>query len=449
VKMQSAFDIFFANGLPQNDLIAKFSVVVPTEMTVCSNDSFPEENGNKHCVVKYFCLDCWKALCVECCRVHFKTKVTEQHKLRPIANIDEADISTRRRQLLSHCSLHTNEKLVILCRQCQDVICSSCFAGYHAGHDCVELKTIDEEIVQELRKEQEEVLQRKVDVSKQMHSIERKISAVDNNKSEKLFEIQEHVAKLRGKAHEAYMKIIAKINDIEEEAKNSVLEEAAKNKKCLLPLKDSCAKKMNKLHQINSAFDIILNPSTPVVEQCQFSTLWLDSEILPPICSEVLDPAVTSEIKLTNLVYVPVRVNCDKSSSEELQVEAMLSVPQSPLRSHENEIGIRVLQNFVRRHSVPLTNAPVAVPGQFTQCNAASQPIPIYGATTPNFYSLQQMYIQQVQVCSNIIIYVDKLQYKTKMCTAEGLDKQTIRRMCYDSINLVQHRECQHQLSIR
>jgi hypothetical protein len=231
--MQSAFDIFFANGLPQNDLIAKFSVVVPTKMTVCSNDSFPEENGNKHGVVKYFCLDCWKALCVECCRVHFKTKVTEQHKVRPVASIDEADISTRRRHLLSHCSLHTNEKLVKFCRQCQDVICSSCFAGDHAGHDCVELKTIDKVIAQELRKEQEEILQHEVDVSKQMQSIERKINAVDNNKSEKLFEIQEHVAKLRSKAHEAYMKIIAKINDVEEEAKKNVLEEVAKHKKHL------------------------------------------------------------------------------------------------------------------------------------------------------------------------------------------------------------------------
>jgi hypothetical protein len=54
---------------------------------------------------------------------------------------------------------------------------------------------------------------------------------------------------------------------------------------------------MNKLHQINSAFDIILNPSTPVVEQCQFSILWLDSEILPPICSEELDPALTNEME--------------------------------------------------------------------------------------------------------------------------------------------------------
>jgi hypothetical protein len=396
--MQSAFDIFFANGpgLPQNDLIAKFSIDVLTEVTVCSNDSFPQKNGNKHGIVEYFCVDCWKALCVECSRVHFKIKVTEQHKLRPIANIDEADINTRRRQLLSHCSLHTNEKLVLFCRQCQDIICSSCFAGDHIGHDCVELKEVEEKIVQELRKVQQEVLQRKVDVSKQMQSIESKINAVDNNKSEKLFELQVHIAKLRNKAHEAYMKIIAKINDVEEEVKKNVLEEVAKHKKCLLPLKDSCEKKMNKLHQINSAFDIILNPSTSVVEQCQFSTLWLDSEILPPICSEVLDPAVTSEIKLTNLVYVPVRVNCDESSSEELQVEATLSVPQSPLKSHENKIGVHVSQNYGPKHSVPM-GTPVAVPGQYVY--NASQPVPMYGATPSNFYPQQQMFVQQVQVC--------------------------------------------------
>jgi hypothetical protein len=142
--MLSAFDIFPANVLPQHDLIAKFSVVVPTEMTVCSKDSFQKNNGDKHDMVEYFCLDCWKALCVECYTVHLEIKVTEQHKVRPVANIDEADIKTRRRQLPSICSLHKDEKSVKFCRQCQDVICSSCFAGGHFGHDYVELKTIDE-----------------------------------------------------------------------------------------------------------------------------------------------------------------------------------------------------------------------------------------------------------------------------------------------------------------
>jgi hypothetical protein len=143
--MQSAFDIFPANSVPQNDLIAKFSVDVPTEMTVCSNDSFQKNNGDRHGIVKYFCLDCWKAFCVECCRVHLKARVTEQHKVRPVASIDEADIHTRRGQLPSICSLHKDEKSVKFCYQCQDVICSSCFAGVHSGHDCVELKTVDED----------------------------------------------------------------------------------------------------------------------------------------------------------------------------------------------------------------------------------------------------------------------------------------------------------------
>jgi hypothetical protein len=410
--MQSAFDIFFANGLPQNDLRAKFSVVMPTKMTVCSDDSFPEKNGKKHGVVKYFCLDCWKALCVECCKVHFKTKVTEQHRVRPIASIDEADISTRRRHLLSLCSLHTNEKLVKFCRQYQDVICSSCFAGDHTGHDCVELEKFDKVIAQQLRKVQEELLQHEVDVSKQMQSIESKINAVDNNKSEKLFEIQEHVAKLLSKAREAYMKIIAKINDVEEEAKKNVLEEVAKHKKRLSLSKATCETKMNKLHQINSAVDIILNPSTPVVEQCQFSILWLDSEILPSVCSEELDPALTNEMEPLDIVYVPVRVNCGESSSDELQVEATLSVPQLPLRSHENKIGVHVSQNYTSRHSAPTTSIPVTVPGQYVSYNSASQSIPMYGVMPQNFYSQQQTYVQQVQVCSNIIIYVYKLQQK-------------------------------------
>jgi hypothetical protein len=406
--MQSAFDIFFANGpgLPQNDLRAKFSVDVPTETTVCSNDSFPEKNGNKHGIVEYFCLDCWKALCVECCRVHFKTKVTEQHKVRPVASIDEDDINNRRRYLLSHCSLHTNEKLVLFCRQCQDVICLSCFVGDHTAHDCVELETFDKVIAQELRKEQKEILQHEVNVSKQMQSVESKINAVDNNKSEKLFEIQEHVAKLLSKAREAYMKIIAKINDVEEEAKKNVLEEVAKHKKRLSLSKATCETKMNKLHQINSAFDIILNPSMPVVEQCQFSILWLDSEILPSVCSEELDPALTNEMEPLDIVYVPVRVNCGESFSDELQVEATLSVPQLPLRSHENKIGVHVSQNYTSRHSAPMTSAPVAVPGQYVSYNPVSQPIQMYGATPPNLYPQQQMVVQQVQVCSNVRIHV-------------------------------------------
>jgi hypothetical protein len=366
--MQSAFDIFFTNG-PQNDLIAKFSVVVPTEMTVCSNDSVSDNNSNKHGVVKYFCLDCWKALCVECYRVHLETKVTEQHKVRPVASIDEADISNRRRKMLSLCSLHKDEKLVKFCYQCQDVICSSCVAENHASHHCVELKTIDKKIAQELRKEQEEILEHEVDISQQMQSIESKIKAVDNNKSETLFEIQEHATKLRSKAHEAYMKIIAKINDVEEEAKERVVEKAAKSKQCLLLSKDACETKINKLHEINSAFDIILNPSTPVVEQCQFSILWLDSEILPTICSEELDPAVTNEIKLTSLVYVPVRINFGESSSEELRVEATMSVPQLPLRSHENEIDKEISVSLLNDDD---SNDTPLLPPQHTDGNTNS-----------------------------------------------------------------------------
>jgi hypothetical protein len=145
--MQSAFDIFPTNGLPLNDLIAKLSIVVPTEVTICLNDSSQKNNSNKHGRVEYFCLNCWKAFCVECYIVHsgLEKKIPEQHKVRPVSSIDEADINTRRRQVLSLCSLHKDEKSVKFCRQCQDVICSSCFAGVHSGHDCVELKTIDED----------------------------------------------------------------------------------------------------------------------------------------------------------------------------------------------------------------------------------------------------------------------------------------------------------------
>jgi hypothetical protein len=74
--------------------------------------------------------------------------------------------------------------------------------------------------------------------------------------------------------------------------------------------------------------------------------------------------------------------------------------------------SVYVSQNYSSRHSVPM-GTPVAVPGQYVY-NAASQPVPMYGATPPNFYPQQQMFVQQVQVCSNVRIHVVSINCNKK-----------------------------------
>jgi hypothetical protein len=113
-------------------------------------------------------------------------------------------------------------------------------------------------------------------------------------------------------------------------------------------------------------------------------------------------------------------------------------------------LGKHVAQNYGPRHPVPV-GAPVAAPGQYVSYNPASQPIQMYSATPPNFYPQQQMFVQQVQVCSNVCIHVVLINCLLNKNFVQQVDwiNKTIDKMCYDSISLVQHRECQHQLSIR
>ena len=111
------------------------------------------------------CLTCSDHLCESCFELHKKLKVTRDHNVVLLKDLQQMDrkvgMKSVRRKL--HCEEHTDEPLKLFCKICQKVICRDCALVKHREHDYVfvhefrsKAQRVLEELVEKTREKQAE-----------------------------------------------------------------------------------------------------------------------------------------------------------------------------------------------------------------------------------------------------------------------------------------------------
>ena len=113
-----------------------------------------ESNESKHGNAEFLCIDCWDSLCLSCSRVHTMTKLTKNHIIKTVSDINQEDIDRHKIAQMSQCLKHNNQEYVLYCNHCDELACTICFATSHSSHPCkcIELKAADIQFVTAINK---------------------------------------------------------------------------------------------------------------------------------------------------------------------------------------------------------------------------------------------------------------------------------------------------------
>src|SRR6218665_484249 len=121
---------YYAEGLIQ---ILKPSDALFTVCDSCSEEN-QDEAGKEVPKAEMYCWNCKQKLCEECCRHHRKLKLTKNHKLISINELQSTDEDLLQSLVSIVCEFHKEEDLKIYCCVCKTVACSICFTENHEGH---------------------------------------------------------------------------------------------------------------------------------------------------------------------------------------------------------------------------------------------------------------------------------------------------------------------------
>ena len=103
-----------------------------------------------------FCIECQDFLCEACVSVHQQDLQTRDHRIINSPNSSRSssrkttppsasarspiDLEEFSENLLSNCSIHSDEKVMFFCQVCIVVLCKSCALDHHSHHNCMALK---------------------------------------------------------------------------------------------------------------------------------------------------------------------------------------------------------------------------------------------------------------------------------------------------------------------
>jgi hypothetical protein len=92
------------------------------------------------------CLDCEENYCAPCGNPHVRSKATRHHH---IVNTGDPD-AKRKIFAREYCSIHRQEEVNLVCKKCNEVICTTCKMVDHQNHVCHEISDAADEIRREL-----------------------------------------------------------------------------------------------------------------------------------------------------------------------------------------------------------------------------------------------------------------------------------------------------------
>ena len=94
-------------------------------------------------------LDCEFYLCKDCTALHTRQRVTKNHKLVSVAEIQKGKVKELSQK--RYCLEHEGEELKLYCRTCQKIICRDCTIVTHKQHEYTFIKDVTEELSTKLK----------------------------------------------------------------------------------------------------------------------------------------------------------------------------------------------------------------------------------------------------------------------------------------------------------
>ncbi|CAH1788987.1 unnamed protein product [Owenia fusiformis] len=101
--------------------------------TLCTNCKL--DNYEVHASAR--CMDCNEYVCHECLKAHQRVRLTREHNVVSIADLQSGKYDTTQLQStpLTLCSTH-NEPIKMFCGKCNQALCVVCYATEHNTHPC-------------------------------------------------------------------------------------------------------------------------------------------------------------------------------------------------------------------------------------------------------------------------------------------------------------------------
>ena len=141
----------------------------PTE-TQCGNCEDDKATG--------YCSDCGDFLCDDCQAAHRKTKLTKNHQLLTLIELEtQAASLVLPKKDAPQCSKHTNKKLKIYCETCKELICNDCTIRLHRDHNYDLLADV-------FFKHKEELVSSLKPVKQKLHTVQQALKAFDTRAKE-------------------------------------------------------------------------------------------------------------------------------------------------------------------------------------------------------------------------------------------------------------------------
>lgn len=204
--------------IEQNKLKTKIKTCDPCQLT---NDDVTAVN---------WCLECNEALCENCANVHKKLKISKDHILKNINELDRIPLITS----LQTCDHHIGKRVEAFCRDHNQPCCSSCVAIHH--RKCDQVITLQEAAKGVVNsKKLSGLLQRLDDISALNKTLIQEkrdiIQTMENQKNDIQKELQEfrkkimntfdkHQTKFMQEFAQKHNRIVKKITDSIEEIEN-------------------------------------------------------------------------------------------------------------------------------------------------------------------------------------------------------------------------------------
>ena len=141
----------------------------PTE-TQCGNCEDDKATG--------YCRDCGDFLCEKCQAAHKLTKLTKNHQLLTLKELEtQAASLVPPKKEAPRCPKHTNKKLKIYCETCKELICNDCTIRLHRDHNYDLLADV-------FPKHKEELVSSLKPVKQKLHTVQQALKSFDTRAKE-------------------------------------------------------------------------------------------------------------------------------------------------------------------------------------------------------------------------------------------------------------------------
>ena len=170
------------------------------------------ENCSERHIAAARCLDCRDFLCDACRDAHKRTKLTKQHQVLTMEELQRSDHSTHTRQQVM-CSSH-NEPITLVCIPCNHPICMTCKVTAHDSHKASDLKDTarnDREIISSILRKARDGIST---VSTRLQNLDQYETTMDANNTSVLGAIQRRRVVLRDLIKDHTRKLAEELHEI-------------------------------------------------------------------------------------------------------------------------------------------------------------------------------------------------------------------------------------------